>query len=194
LTEDGGVWDLGVIDEAKFAPNQLSWLPILDDTYFLVPIAGGKLLSTYNDPDYPPVVPMSYMKGKPTIFDSGTTLLLGPDQWLASVFAVFTNDYPGLPQLTNLINPQVYFLERMFSCISDQTFESCVGTFFFCFQIGMCVQLSDVQIGQYPTMQFDFTTVENKIASVLVPPQKYILQLNDTVSGIQCHNGIIQTN
>jgi hypothetical protein len=149
LTPTGGVWDVGVVDDSKFAPNQLAWLPILEDSYYSVPIAGGVLLIDSQ------VIKMPSVKGKPTIFDSGTTLLLGPSDWLAGFQAMFETDFPFLPNVTALIT-------------NDPT---------------VCTEISANGIAQYPTIQFTFTTTTGGQATVNVPPQSYILQLEDDTNG-----------
>jgi hypothetical protein len=202
LTEAGGVWDLGAIDEAKFAPHALAWLPILDDSYYTVPIAGGVLRASPTAPSAastgagsgaasasaaPVVVPMPHVRGAPTIFDSGTTLLLGPDNWFQSLVAILGTNFPTLPSLNELLANNVRLLSGVFSGCTCTNF-SCI-----CFwaltifagnyspQPDVCTDMSAAEIAQWPSLDFAFSALGGGEATARVAPQSYILRLNDSL-------------
>lgn len=156
LTETGGVWDLGALDEQKYAPNAMAWLPIVADTYFTVPNAGVVLRTGSTQ------IKLPHSVGQETIFDSGTTLLIGPDDWFASFQGIMETNFGSLPGFASVFTNDA----------------------------AQCVQLTDAQIAQYPTLDFAFTTVGGGVATASVSPGAYLLSLDD--AGRTCtRSGIV---
>eukprot|EP00455_Lapot_gusevi_P008290 TRINITY_DN135_c0_g1_i1.p1 TRINITY_DN135_c0_g1~~TRINITY_DN135_c0_g1_i1.p1 ORF type:complete len:302 (-),score=105.91 TRINITY_DN135_c0_g1_i1:63-968(-) len=99
LTDQGGMWDLGVVDEVKFAPYSLTYLPLIDSTYYVVQTRSLKMtgFGSWN------TTALS-VTGYPAIFDSGTTLLLMPDAVFTSIMSALYLADPPLPGLNTLFN------------------------------------------------------------------------------------------
>jgi hypothetical protein len=211
LTPNGGVLDIGSFDDTKFGNNPFFWLTLLDDTYYSVPLVAGQVVGLGGAPSEPMFIPPypgaatpAYPQASRAIWSSGSSLVLGPPEWLAQLLNTLNTTFQNLPKLINLLQPEVSeccqpsFFTFCFHIFMVHAHQYCLLLFHFnfvfmtlksCLIIVLvcqtnCAVLSGSEVAQYPSLQFSFDSQLAGQPPVVVPlaPQDYIIFANDSTA------------